>query len=329
MSPRPNKAPEPPAAPPRLQAPLRRAWLAPGDWQDYVRLETGPDARLWGRLFVLDGSGGPAEPPVSHWAENTWLAPELVEYASIGDAAKKLRAIQRNWWPYAPALHRRAALIQEALPHIGHKPRGFPFAVPDQAMGAYSLLDEHTMIVSARCTSPFPGGELRFEEDHTNPPSTAYLKMWEALTRLGRHPGPGARCIDAGACPGGWTWVFDSLGAETLALDRSPLAPALMNSPRVRFRSGNAFAVTPETLGEYGWDRVDWLCSDLICYPAKLFEWVRRWYDSGRVGNFVITLKMQGEADWESTRAFAALPGGRVYHGCYNKHELTWVWPAP
>lgn len=325
-SPRPRTA-QPPA-PITLSPPIARAWLAPEDWLEYVRQEVGPIPRAWGRLLILEDTNRPGSPPASYWAQNTWLEPRLLEYDSIKDAAKKLRAIQRNWWPYSPALHRRTSLVQEALPHIGHKARAFPFVVPDQAMGAFSLLDEHHMLVSARCTSPFPGGELLFEEDHENPPSTAYLKMWEALTRLGRRPGPAERCIDAGACPGGWTWVFDQLGASTLALDRSPLSPALMASPRVRFRSGNAFAVTPETLGGFGWDGVDWLCSDLICYPAKLYEWVKLWFDSGLVRNFVITLKMQGEADWESTRAFAALPGGAVYHGCYNKHELTWVWPA-
>jgi 23S rRNA (cytidine2498-2'-O)-methyltransferase len=34
---------------------------------------------------------------------------------------------------------------------------------------------------------------------------------------------------------------------------------------------------------------------------------------------------MQGEPDFETTRRFAAIPGGAVIHLCHNKHELTWI----
>jgi len=30
-------------------------------------------------------------------------------------------------------------------------------------------------------------------------------KLWEALTRIGRWPGPGEVALDLGAAPGGWT----------------------------------------------------------------------------------------------------------------------------
>jgi len=39
----------------------------------------------------------------------------------------------------------------------------------------------------------------------------------------------------------------------------------------------------------------------------------------------VCTLKCQGEADRDTIRAFAAIPGARVLHLCHNKHELTWA----
>jgi 23S rRNA (cytidine2498-2'-O)-methyltransferase len=34
---------------------------------------------------------------------------------------------------------------------------------------------------------------------------------------------------------------------------------------------------------------------------------------------------MQGEWDSETTRLFAAIPGGSVVHLYHNKHELTWM----
>ena len=71
---------------------------------------------------------------------------------------------------------------------------------------------------AARCASPFPHGEVGFVEDKAIPPNRAYLKLWEAFTLLGRHPGAGERCLDMGASPGGWTWVLQSLGAQVLGI---------------------------------------------------------------------------------------------------------------
>ena len=35
------------------------------------------------------------------WIANVWHEPQRLEIASIGDAANKLRAIQRNWALYS------------------------------------------------------------------------------------------------------------------------------------------------------------------------------------------------------------------------------------
>lgn len=270
--------------------------------------------------FLLSSDTGAA----GYWAQNVWERPFVFEFDSISDAAKQLSAIQRNWWAYSHKLHRRTRLIQEALPSISPKPRVFPFSVPASPMGGFMLLDEHRLIASAECSSPFPGGDLVFAENKDDPPSTAYLKLWEAMTRLGKTPDAGQLCMDVGACPGGWSWVMLQAGASVIALDRSPLDPRIMKNPRLDYRGGNAFAVKHSDV-----ERLDWLCSDIIAYPDKLYEWLQPWLDSGKVGQFVVTLKMQGEPDWKSIDAFAAIPDSLVYHGSYNKHELTWLHPAP
>ena len=41
--------------------------------------------------------------------------------------------------------------------------------------------------------TPFANGEVAFVEDRAGPPNRAYLKLWEALVRLGRWPGPGGK----------------------------------------------------------------------------------------------------------------------------------------
>lgn len=75
-------------------------------------------------------------------------------------------------------------------------------------MGSYTLLAPDRLLYAARCDSARPNGVYDFIENKAEPPSRAYLKLWEALTRLGEMPRPGQTCLDLGACPGGWTWVL-------------------------------------------------------------------------------------------------------------------------
>ena len=268
-----------------------------------------------GRLRLVEGTAAPAA-----WAANTWLDPQTIAIASIADGAKKLRALQRNWALHSCRLHRRARLIQEQLPHVSAKPLVFPEPAPTAPLGSWTLVDENTILAAPRCSSPFPNGEVQFVEDKTAPPNRAYLKLWEALTLLGRRPGPGERCLDLGSSPGGWTWVLQSLGARVISVDKAPLAPAIAKLPAVEFRRASAFALDPAEIGP-----VDWLFSDVVCYPARLFALVERWLAAGRARNLVCTLKFQGATDHETARRFAAVPGSRLMHLHHNKHELTWA----
>jgi len=258
-------------------------------------------------------------PPV-FWHRNIWLSPVKIEFESISEAAGALRDIQRNWAPVFFTQFRRGALIASKLPKISQKPRPFPWPLPEAPMGAWTLFDDHTLLASPRCSSPFPAGVIEFEEDRDGPPSRAYLKLWEALTRLGRLPRAGERCLDAGASPGGWTWALSRLGAGVIAVDRAPLDTRIASMPGVTCLRHDAFTLKPEEIGP-----IDWLFSDVICYPSRLYEWIEKWLASGLCGNFVCTIKMQGSADLDTPRRFAAIPGSRVLHLYHNKHELTWL----
>jgi len=267
------------------------------------------------RLLITDGEAVP-----SAWAANVWHDVQDVAIESIGDAAQRLRAVQRNWAMYAPLHHRRAALIAERLPYVSAKKLEFPDAAPAAPLGSWTLLAPGRLLYAPRCSSPFANGELNFVEDRAGPPSRAYLKLWEAFTRLGVRPQPGELCLDLGATPGGWTWVMASLGARVIAVDKAPLDPAVAAMARVTWRGESAFALDPASL-----PRIDWLCCDIICYPARLLAMVQRWLAAGTVGNFVCTLKFQGETDHDTAAAFAAIPGSRLFHAHHNKHELTWA----
>ena len=286
-----------------------------------------PSAR-YGELLYFDSkqdfmnaSGG----KTPYWASCTMLDPFIMHFESIGEAANALKQIQRNWGPYQYTCFRRANLIQEKLPYINLKERKFPVKIPATPMGLYTLIDEHTLIASAETTSFIPAGRLHFIEDHENPPSRAYLKIQESLTMANLItgvdlPGEGQKCFEAGACPGGWTWVLVGLGSSVYAVDRAELAPELMSNPLVTFNAHDAFTLKPEDIGP-----VQWVFSDVICYPERLLKWINQWLESGMTKNMICTIKMQGEIDWNLISQFEAIPDSFIVHLNYNKHELTWI----
>ena len=232
----------------------------------------------------------------------------------------KLRAIQRNWAVYAPVLHRRAVLIQQQLPKVSARPLVFGMPAPSAPLGSWTLLDAGTVLAAAHCTSPFPNGEAHFVEDRLGPPSRAYLKLWEALTLIGRRPQPGETCVDLGSSPGGWSWALQRMGARVVSVDKAPLAPEIAALPGIEHRRESAFALDPRAVGS-----VDWLFSDVVCYPARLLALVERWLAAGTCRNFVCTVKFQGATDHAVARRFAAIPGSQLRHLFHNRHELTWI----
>jgi len=293
----------------------RTAYLAAEGFVSELSHELGTVERRHGRLLIAPGPPRPAA-----WAANIWLDPREIPVASISDAAARLRAIQRNWAFYAPDLYRRASLIQEQLPVVSAKPLVFGASPPTAPLGSWTLLDGQTVLAARRCTSPFANGEVHFAEDRSGPPSRAYLKLWEALTLIGCRPGPGERCLDLGSSPGGWSWALQRMGADVVSVDKAPLAPEIACLQRIEQWRESAFALDPRLVGA-----VDWLFSDVVCYPARLLALVERWLAAGTCRRFVCTIKFQGATDHETTRRFAAISGSELRHLFHNKHELTWI----
>ncbi|HKM72383.1 MAG TPA: SAM-dependent methyltransferase [Stellaceae bacterium] len=290
------------------------AYLAAEGYVDELAAELGAVERRHGRLLIASGPPRPAA-----WAANIWLDPQEIRVASISDAAAKLRRIQRNWVLYSPKLHRRATLVQEQLPKVSAKPLVFGTPPPEAPLGSWTLLDAEKMLAAPHCTSPFPNGEIHFIEDRSGPPSRAYLKLWEALTLIGSRPGPGETCLDLGSSPGGWSWALQRMSAHVVSVDKAPLAPEIARLPGIEHRLESVFALDPRALGP-----IDWLFSDVVCYPARLLALVERWLAAGTCRRFVCTIKFQGETDHDTTRRFAAIPGSQLRHLFHNKHELTW-----
>ena len=260
------------------------------------------------------------------WSQNTWFDCKQIEFTSISHAAKQLRAFAPFWSLYSTAFHRRAQLIQDQLPKLKSSPLDFLAPLPSRKLASFTLLNETTLLVSLECSSRLPNGQVVFNEDKLAP-SRAYMKLWELFTVEEVKPQANEKCLDLGAAPGGWTYVLNQLGCEVIAVDRAELDPMFDKQKRITTLKRNAFTLTHEDTGP-----IDWLFSDLICYPKDLLELVQRWLASGKCRNFVCTLKFRGPTDHETARAFALIPGSHLKHLSVNKHELTW-WlvrpPAP
>lgn len=269
------------------------------------------------RLVVTEGG-----PRHAAWASTVWLEPEFIEFTSISDAVSRLLERGERWALYSQAHHRRAALIDQGLAKKGGVTNVEPLRFGDrprtESFGGFALLEPGKLLCSPRTTSAFPHGEVEFAEDRA-PPSRAYLKLWELFTLTGRQPKKGELCLDLGSSPGGWTWVLSTLGARVHSVDKAPLDPSVAKLRGVRHEQASAFSIDPSAH-----EPVDWLFSDVICYPERLCDYVERWLALGKAKNLVCTLKFQGATDHDVARRFARIKGSRLQHLHHNKHELTW-----
>jgi 23S rRNA C2498 (ribose-2'-O)-methylase RlmM len=169
--------------------------------------------------------------------------------------------------------------------------------------------------------APWPGGAAPVVDDRA-PPSRAYRKLEEAFQWMGAAPRAGETCVDLGAAPGSWTLVAARRGAEVLAVDRAPLAPAVARTPGVTAVIGNAFTYEPPR-------PVDWLLADVVCEPARAIDLVGDWLTAKRSRNLVVTVKFKGREQYGALAALGpvldeARPTfGRIKQLRHNKNEVT------
>ena len=292
------------------------AYLAAKDFTKELAKELTSEApTVKERLFLTKT---PPKPLI--WAQNIWLNPIWIPITSINHGIKELRKIQKNWSLYSTNCHRRAQLIQEGLPKIQNTPLPFLFNKPTAPMGSWTLWEKNLILASPQSSHLLPNGEVEFLENKIDPPSRAYLKLWEAFSLYTTPPLKGQKCLDLGSSPGGWTWVLNEIGCKILSVDKAPITQQLMEQPNVTYLQKSAFSLTPEEIGP-----IDWLFSDVICYPERLLHLVKAWIDSKLCSNFVCTIKLQGPADYAAIEQFASIPNSKVLHLYHNKNEVTWI----
>ncbi len=259
------------------------------------------------------------------FAEDIWLEPEIVTFLSISQAVKILRQAGKFWYLHPIAHVGRSRLIEAELRQYKSIERHFPIETDIPPIGAFCLLDQNTLVYSAKRLKKWPFGQCFFVEDKINPPNRAYLKLWEAFTLLGRLPKSGDTAMDLGASPGGWTYVMQSLGTSVTAVDKALLAPNIAALPGVHFLQQSAFALDPAKLDQ----TYDWVLSDIACYPDRAYALIMKWIASGKATQLIFTIKLQGKIEPSTLQKFKDIPNSRILNMFYNKHEATFFYPAP
>ena len=251
--------------------------------------------------------------------QNGWQDVETIRISSIQDGIKELKKRHPFWSFYPIGLHRRGELISQGLRKQSNEPIFYQSPLPKYKCGGFTLLDQNTIIASKNTTSFYPHGKINLIEDKT-PPSRAYLKLLEVLHLLQKFPKPQDKCLELGASPGSWTYILGQLSNNVIACDRAPLDPKVSKLTTIHHVQGDAFKLTPDKVGP-----IDWLFSDLICYPDKLLEFLDLWIASNLCKNFICTIKLQGDVDFSVLERFKTIPQSKIMHLFNNKHELTFV----
>ncbi len=170
-----------------------------------------------------------------------------------------------------------------------------------------------------RCKRKYRPGE--------RPLNRAEWKIKEALREFEIHLGPGARVLDLGAAPGGWTGVLASIASEVVAIDPADLDPRVVALPNVRHVCARADAVDVRQLGEF-----DLMTCDMNLDPTESAEIMCRLATTLKPGaSAIMTIKyMTRQRHRHETDARRTLEGCgfteiAMKHLPHNGHETTAV----
>ncbi len=249
-----------------------------------------------------------------------WDNPLSMSFSSIGEAKRILNDHQKLWTYYPFQENGRGKLIEEQLIPIKANLRNYLAPLPQAPIGAWTLLNRNKLLFSSATNSVIPFNLFHFNENKEDPPSRAYLKLWEFFTRTRLLPAKGLQAIDLGASPGGWTWVLSSHFEKVIAIDRSPLRPDLMSLKNVEFKKQDVMQFR-ENLDV---EKNAWIFSDVALAPEKIANLLLEFKQTRPDINFVCTLKFTKKSDLKLLSSLASEPNSNLIHLSHNKHEVTW-----
>ena len=132
---------------------------------------------------------------------------------------------------------------------------------------------------------PFPGGRAHIEQ-FLDAPSSAHRKLQEALRWMELDFQPVDVVMDAGAAPGGWSYLALARGAQVYAIDRGKMDPVLATDANLHHLRKDAFSTLPP-------ERITFLLCDIIEEPGRVLNWLKESALREPLRAFVVTLKLK------------------------------------
>ena len=255
------------------------------------------------------------------WSQDWWPLCEQIAVESKSQLVQYLKS-QKNLGVYHQStISPLADSIRRDLREL--KLKRIEYQVPSSfnfKYFAWTLIENHTLIVCKTPISQFPLGWHEFNEDKQIPPNRAYLKVWEVLCLGYIQLKPDDVAIDLGSSPGGWSWALSQQIKKVYSVDKAELDPKISQNKNILFKSDDAFKVNPQDYSD-----CTWLFSDIICTPKRLFVLVNYWQQNSNVKNFVCTIKFKGACDFDIMKEFLKIENSKIIHLYQNKNEVTWI----
>ncbi|MDM7861181.1 23S rRNA (cytidine(2498)-2'-O)-methyltransferase RlmM [Alteromonas sp. ASW11-36] len=238
-------------------------------------------------------------------------------------ASQRVEAVLAALLPHADALPKPLGqvLVEHPDTDSGHEVAKFcrKFAVPlRQALRKAKLLSAKETSSQSRLHIFMPSFEQLFigvstaAQSHPQnngirrlkfpsaAPSRSTLKLEEAILELLTESQrqqlfrEGARAVDLGACPGGWTYQLVSRGMHVEAVDNGAMAESLMATGQVSYFAADGFKYKPE----YG--RAQLLVCDMIERPDRVAALMQKWLQVGYTDAAIFNLKLPMKKRYET-----------------------------
>ncbi len=252
------------------------------------------------------------------WAQDVWINCKYCQGYDSSLIALKMQ--DQLGYYYSTEKNLMATKLIHKLKLIPEKRIKFPVKKDFSYKFYIWTAIEDFIIYSAEPKSRYPAGWHEFDEDKTNPPNRAYLKLWEVLATQNCIIDPEANAIEIGASPGGWSWVLSQYFKTVYTFDKADLDPKVQKIPNIVHSKADAFKINPKNYAN-----CSWFFSDLICSPEKMLETIQFWLDHSKIKNFICTVKFKGQTDYEVIDKLRKIPDSKLVRLYQNKHEITWI----
>ena len=157
----------------------------------------------------------------------------------------------------------------------------------------YSLSTSRSSHANGICRLKFP----------VDAPSRSTLKLEEAIREMVPQAyqddifRDGARAVDLGACPGGWTYQLVQRDMFVEAVDNGLIDDKLMATGLVEHFAEDGFVYKPQ------FGRVELLVCDMIEQPDRVTQLMGEWLVKGRTNHVIYNLKLPMKRRYETVTA--------------------------